>query len=983
MILDYNYDKRQRRLDVSYIDKIGAKKLLQFNVNRFRTFYKTPTGPFMTWDGARCDACWTEKPSKFDLKYYFKQLGDAHKHLLQGKTFPKVYTFDIETWVPEDDEFPDPAQGKFPITTISIVSPELNCIVLSTRDLTQDEQQWVSDQFDSYLDNTDFFKELKLQNKPAFKYMKFKNEQDMLNFFLKNIVAKAPILTGWNCIFFDWQYIVNRIKNYFPYISLKSCSCTGEMEMKTYTDIRDNKITLPMPQHTLIIDMMQVIKDEDKVVMPIKESLSLDYIANESMGINKIEYNGRLQDLYNNDYPRYVYYNAIDSILVQLINYRFKTLDHIYMYSLYCEEKIGKCFSKIAVTESLVFQDFYERDMKIVYEPNENPERGRLIGAYVKIPIPGLWEYVCCNDFASLYPSTIRTCNLSFENYIGSYYDDEKLKPYQNNTSYIVIGPNVFHNAGTAKKPELGRLIGTFLNDEYLERFRHDPNYFVSVNGSVYRNDKDYSFRRIQAKLKSNRDFSKYLGKRMEATVVWDITHYLNGTKLEHRDYDKEMQEAILKVGLDAASTDDLYKYSFDELKAFKHELEKEITYYSCHEQAMKLLMNSMYGGSSHQSFYWFNMALANDITGESRNLIHKMEQHIPEWYREHWVESTDLHAKLGIEVDPDQAKQALEDATLITAEQDPDAYHKRSFVTVVYGDTDSLYISYNQLLKSIKGYEDLSVAQKRDIIVGINTKFMDAHNREYIANYYDTRFGKSVHNFELETLNRAGVWGDVKKRYAQILLWKEGDYFDLDNLKLKVKGLEVVKASFPKLSRKILGDLFHFMLSNAGDPMLIQKLNIEMMKKRDLWETADIEKISGSIKVNGYSKCVKDDTGNCPIYNVFDPKTNEPLRTIPWNVRALATYNQIRNYHSLMGEPIYGGLVKWYIIKESVKDKKAQTRYFAYQAANLPKWSQQYAPIDRATMFQQTVLDPINRILEANKMPLLSRDGSLQVSLF
>ena len=164
---------------------------------------------------------------------------------------------------------------------------------------------------------------------------------------------------------------------------------------------------------------------------------------------------------------------------------------------------------------------------------------------------------------------------------------------------------------------------------------------------------------------------------------------------------------------------------------------------------------------------------------------------------------------------------------------------------------------------------------------------------------------------------------------------------------------------------------------------MLIQKLNIEMMKKRDLWETADIEKISGSIKVNGYSKCVKDDTGNCPIYNVFDPKTNEPLRTIPWNVRALATYNQIRNYHSLIGEPIYGGLVKWYIIKESVKDKKAQTRYFAYQAANLPKWSQQYAPIDRATMFQQTVLDPINRILEANKMPLLSRDGSLQVSLF
>ena len=30
-------------------------------------------------------------------------------------------------------------------------------------------------------------------------------------------------------------------------------------------------------------------------------------------------------------------------------------------------------------------------------------------------------------------------------------------------------------------------------------------------------------------------------------------------------------------------------------------------------------------GGSSHQAFFWFNMDLANDITGEARNLIHKI----------------------------------------------------------------------------------------------------------------------------------------------------------------------------------------------------------------------------------------------------------------------------------------------------------------------------------------------------------------------
>ena len=775
MILDYNYDSRQRRLDVSYIDRVGAKQLLQFNVNRFKSFYKTPTGPYTTWDGAKCDVCWTEKPSKFDLKYYFKQLSEQHKKLLQGKTFPKVYTFDIETWVPENDEFPDPSQAKFPITTISVVSPEMNCIVLGTRDLTEEEQTWVSNNFDSYLDNTEYFKELKLSAKPTFKYIKFKTEEDMLNFFLQNIVAKAPILSGWNIIFFDWYYITTRIRNYFPNISLKKCSCTQTLEMKRYTDVRGDQITLPMPQHTLILDMMQVIKDEDYVVMPIKESYGLDYIAHESMGINKIEYDGRLQDLYNQDYPKYVYYNAIDSILVQLINYRFKTLDHIYMYSLYCEEKIGKCFSKIATTEALVFQDFYEHDLKIVYEPKTDIERGRLIGAYVKKPIPGLHEYVCCNDFASLYPSSIRTCNLSFENYIGSFYDDVKLRQYSG-PEYVIIGPNVFHNEGTHAKPSPGKLVGVFLNDDYLDKFRKDPSYFVSVNGSIYKNDKDYTFRRVQATLKANRDASKYLGKRIDAEVMLDLEHIFRGAKVPHRDYDQRMQEALAKVGLIVQSSDDLYKYNVDQLHEFYHELKNEITYYSCHEQAMKLLMNSMYGGSSHPAFYWFNMALANDITGESRNLIHKMEQHIPEWFREHWIESTDLHAKLGVEVDVEKAKRVLEEAPLITEEMDPDAYHKRSYVTVVYGDSctgdtlietsegkiriDELFSSSNIIFNDrgkdfaysnllVKNFNGVDVIQQKIKYI-IRHKTNKEHWRIYAAdNYVDVTADHSMIVFE------------------------------------------------------------------------------------------------------------------------------------------------------------------------------------------------------------------------------------------
>ena len=44
-------------------------------------------------------------------------------------------------------------------------------------------------------------------------------------YFLKNIVAKVPVLAGWNSMLFDWQYVQNRIKGYYPDINLSNASC--------------------------------------------------------------------------------------------------------------------------------------------------------------------------------------------------------------------------------------------------------------------------------------------------------------------------------------------------------------------------------------------------------------------------------------------------------------------------------------------------------------------------------------------------------------------------------------------------------------------------------------------------------------------------------------------------------------------------------------------------------------------------------------
>ena len=608
MILDYNYHKQKHQLSISYITEHGGKSILRYNVNRFKSYVEDPNGLFTNWNGKRCNIRMTDRPGWTEFKTFIEELPAADKQLLMGKTNPRLYTFDIEVEV-DPKEFPEPSEAKFPVLTISIVNDRLDAIVLGVKKLNDPDR--LQARYEEWLNGIDFYKKLGL-SKPKATYIYFETEREMLEYFLKQIVAKCPVMAGWNSLGFDWFYIQNRIKNYYPDLSFNMCSIDWTMKGKQMSNFKGEKIRLSMPNHTLVLDMMDIIGSFDMAVMPIKENLSLNYISTESIGVGKIQYEGDLQHLYNTDYATYVFYNMVDSVLVQLIDKRFKTLSILYTQSLICRNDISTAFSKIKITESMFFNHFYDNGIKVVPSEKFTGERGTLLGAYVRQPTAGRHRFVCCNDFASLYPSVIVSCNLSIENYMGSIAD------------------------------------GTFKNSD-LDKYRKDPNYFVSVNGCVYRNDKDYSFKIIQAGLKKLRGITKYLSKELDATVMSDIDHIIEGRFVMAREYSKNCIDALKDIGYNIANTNDLQKIL--DIKELKRKLRDEITFMVCKEQAIKLIMNSMYGGSSHVAFEWFNIHLANDITGEGRNLIHIMEKHIPKFFQDNWLKMTELHEKLGIRI--------------------------------------------------------------------------------------------------------------------------------------------------------------------------------------------------------------------------------------------------------------------------------------------------------------------------------------------
>ena len=109
--------------------------------------------------------------------------------------------------------------------------------------------------------------------------------------------------------------------------------------------------------------------------------------------------------------------------------------------------------------------------------------------------------------------------------------------------------------------------VGNEFTEEEAERLKKDKNFFVSVNGCIYKNDKDYSFKRIQATLKSNRNVGKYLAKQLYALVMTDVDHILKGQNPTNQAYPDNIQKALKDMLYTIEKTDDLKGLQIESLQ--------------------------------------------------------------------------------------------------------------------------------------------------------------------------------------------------------------------------------------------------------------------------------------------------------------------------------------------------------------------------------------------------------------------------------
>lgn len=397
----------------------------------------------------------------------------------------------------------------------------------------------------------------------------------------------------------------------------------------------------------------------------------------------------------------------------------------------------------------------------------------------------------------------------------------------------------------------------------------------------------------------------------------------------------------------------DIENMSVAELKAFKEEITNKRQELNLLEQAHKSLGNAAYGAAASPFFYFFNVDLAADITGECRNLTKFMWNRLEKWFHEDIWERKDLWEKFNFALD----------------ESKHDWYRQQN--VSVYSDTDSVYVTYGTFFECFtpefkKIYD--TPRKKIEWVLKYNQEFQDKQNTIWCESIYGPRFGKSVHNFELETISQACIFLK-KKKYLKALSFYKGKFYD--DPKISGTGIELIKSTTPKLCRKILTDLTRslvFECTGMDRDEYIDYFNKKLAAYKKEFYNAPVEDISQSVGIGDYEK-----------YVIQDGDVLMLEKQCPVSVQGIARFNHLAHKNGEDNKRVVSGKIKYYNIRTSA-DKRATTGYFGFPAGELPSWA---PPIAMDIQWEKTIIDPINRFLEVMNLPLVNSAGVMQMSLF
>lgn len=680
----------------------------------------------------------------------------------------------------------------------------------------------------------------------------FDDESELLRTFIAFVRKKHPdIISGWNSNGFDIPYIINRA------YKLLGKEATDSISPIKHVRKMVKKLRFGKTQEIYEIAGINCIDYLDlyrKFHQGEQESFKLGYIAKVELGETKVEFEGTLKDLYRNHWQTYVEYNVHDVRLLKKMDDRIQFMNLMIGICYNCRVP----FDQFQKTTKVLDGAFISRLMldKIILPDVHAPEDGedQYIGAYVKDPRVGMYDWVMSFDATSLYPSIMMQHNISPETKIAVV----------NETAVAIILDAL---EGKEVDPSELQLFATGdMRCAEVIKMIKENGYTMAANGAIYKHDVKGV---VASFVKEWFEKRKYHKKLMEKAIA------------DHND-----DEAQLQKGL---------------------------------QQNYKILINSVYGyvGSKFSRLYDKDNAVAVTATGQE--VLKTTMSSVDTFFKDKWP-NLEVAKKLGAKSVP---------------------------LTIIYGDTDSVYCDVGSVLKSfnypafddIKKCKDFLNQKISDIIFKVINNAM-SHLMMKRMNCKDCLIG-----FKREMIARRAVFLSKKHYAAWVLVMETKDIPEGDDHEIEAKGIEMVKSSTPEIVRDFMRDFILKFLKNVDQ----KKANDDIKKIYDEFRSVEIEKIAKITNVNNIDQYTGPD--------------GLPIKGTPNHVKGAIGFNNMLKSKGLDDvEPIYeGDKVKVVYIKES-------TRYSSNSIAfkdKLPNEFELKELVDYDIMWNKVFIEPIKQFYD------------------
>lgn len=279
------------------------------------------------------------------------------------------------------------------------------------------------------------------------RYVRCVSEHQLLKEFLAFWSYDYPdIVTGWNTEGFDLPYLANRITRELNEKTMKTLSPWNRVIVteKEYNGRDETIVEILGIAH---LDYLALYKKYGSY--NAKESYSLEYIAQEELGTGKLKNPTDSFKEFIELYPQlFTSYNIIDVELVDRLEGKLKLIELAATIAYYAKINLDDVYSPVKTWDMIIYN--YLREQKIAIPKDSSKHQESIVGAYVKEPIPGFYEWIVSFDFASLYPHLIMMFNISPETLteykmpvtvdrlLDKNFDNQSIK--QNNLSMAANG---------------------------------------------------------------------------------------------------------------------------------------------------------------------------------------------------------------------------------------------------------------------------------------------------------------------------------------------------------------------------------------------------------------------------------------------------------------------------------------------------------------------------------------------------------------